>query len=233
MKTRCNTESVLAVLFATAVVVNAQGTYPEVTFRYSPIFDSACTKATKQQIEPEAVKELQSRLESFQELWRKDGPQLLSSVPGVTGVPFSFRETSAALVLCPGFPSMSMPLMVNMRMYLSATGKGDTAPMIDFENTLFHEILHRYVFEWIATLPARSTALLDKYKTEPRPVLNHLHLYGTERLVYRKLRREKDLDISIAAEQTWNEAAVLKRAREIVAIEGAEAFVREFRNPRR
>jgi hypothetical protein len=83
------------------------------------------------------------------------------------------------------------------------------------------------------TLPARSTALLDKYKTEPRTVLNHLHLYGTERLVYRKLRREKDLDISIAAEQTWNEAAVLKRAREIVAIEGAEAFVREFRNPRR
>ena len=88
--------------------------------------------------------------------------------------------------------------------------------MIDFENTLFHEILHRYVADWFATTPDRTTALMGKYKTEPSTVLNHLHLYGIERVVYRKLEREKDLEVSIQAEQMgWNNGVVLKRAREI------------------
>ncbi len=169
-------------------------------------------------------------MQSFRDLWRKGGPALLAAVPGVTGVPFRFREAYATLILCPGFGPMSVPLMVNMRMYLSFTGKDKTAPMIDFENTLFHEILHRYVGDWLATMPDRTTALMSKYKTEPGPVLNHLHLYGIERQVYRKLGREKDLEISIEAEQIgWNNSVVLKRAREIVAEEGAESFVREMK----
>lgn len=135
-------------------------------------------------------------MQSFRDLWRKDGLALLAAVPAVTGVPFRFREAYAALILCPGFPRpMSVPLIVNMRMYLSFTGKDKTAPMIDFVNTLFHETLHRYVGDWLATMPDRTTALMSKYKSEPIPVLNHLHLYGIERLVYRKLGREKDLDI--------------------------------------
>jgi hypothetical protein len=202
---------------------------PEVTIRYSAPFDSACAEVTKQAIEPEAVKELQSRLESFRALWRKAGPELLGAVPPITGVPFRFSEAIAVLILCPGFPPMSAPLMVNMRMYLSSTGKDKTAPLIDFGNTLFHEVLHRYVGDWLATMPGRTTPLLSKYKSEPAAVLSHLHLYAIERLAYRKLEREQDLDVSVAAEQIWNNSVILKRAREIVAKEGAESFVQELR----
>jgi len=50
--------------------------------------------------------------------------------------------------------------------------------------------------------------------------------------VYRKLERQKDLDAAIAFEQTLKAAPILKRAREIVDKEGAEAFLRELRKSR-
>jgi hypothetical protein len=50
--------------------------------------------------------------------------------------------------------------------------------------------------------------------------------------VYRKLERQKDLDAVIAFEQTLKSAQILKRAREIVHKEGAEAFLREIRKSR-
>lgn len=70
---------------------------------------------------------------------------------------------------------------------------------------------------------------MAKHKAEPQPVLNHLHLYAIEGLVYRRLGREKDLAISIAAEQALKEAPTLKRARELVAQEGAENLVKELK----
>jgi hypothetical protein len=50
------------------------------TFGYRPMFDTACAEAIKRQGEPEAVKELQSRLESFRDILRQESPELVYSV---------------------------------------------------------------------------------------------------------------------------------------------------------
>jgi hypothetical protein len=50
--------------------------------------------------------------------------------------------------------------------------------------------------------------------------------------VYHKLERQKHLDAVVAVEQTLKSAPILKRAREVVNQEGAEAFLREIRKSR-
>ncbi len=81
----------LAALLLTAAVVGAaQSTYPGVTLRYNGLFDMACTDATKQVIEPEAITELRSRMQAIRSLWAKEGAALLGAVPEVTGIPFRF-----------------------------------------------------------------------------------------------------------------------------------------------
>ena len=221
-----------ALFLFTAVAAAAQSTYPDVTLRYTPMFDSVCGEATHQPVEPEAAKELRDRMESIRALWRQEGPQLLDAVPAITGIPFRFHEASATLILCSSFPNgMSAPLLINMRTYLTSTSKEKPVALIDFTNALFHELLHRYVGDCLG-MPPRITPIMAKYKAEPQPVVNHLHLYAIEGLVYRRLSREKDLAISIAAEQALKEGGTLKRARELVAQEGAENLVRELKMAR-
>lgn len=225
---------IFAVLIFCASSTMAQRiAYPEVTFQYSPFFDAPCAEITKQPIEPEAVKELENRLDSFREYWRKDAPKLFGTTVKITGVKFQFRETKAALYLCQGFGySMSIPLLINMRYFIAAIQGERVSPMSQFSYLVFHETLHRYVSDRIKSLPDSTTPLLTKYRGEPLPVRNHLHLYAIINGVYRKLERQKDLDAVIAFEQTLKSAPILKRAREIVDKEGAEAFLREIRKSR-
>lgn len=214
----------VALVWALSESAAAQSTYPDVRLDYKPLFDPACGEVTKQPVEPAAMTELQSRLDGFREIWRKDAPLLLGAVPTVTGVPFSFHEARAALFLCSAFRSVSLPLMINMRSYVSATANGKVGPAAQFTNSVFHEVLHRYVDEIVEALPGKTTPLLEKYRSEPQPVRNHLHLFAIEALVYRRLGREQDLEAPHAAI-----GPVAMRALEIVAIEKAENIVRELR----
>ncbi len=75
----------ITLFFATSLLLLASGRaqaadYPEVTFEYSQIFNSTCAEMTKQPIDAAAVEELEKRLDSFREHWRKEAPQLLGSV---------------------------------------------------------------------------------------------------------------------------------------------------------
>lgn len=226
------------ILFATTLCASAtmaqRVSYPEVTFDYSPYFDVPCAEITKQPIEPEAIKELENRLESFREYWRNDAPKLLGTTVKVTGVKFQFQETKAALYLCQGFNfSTSLPLLINMRYFIAAIQGERVNSMAMFAYLLYHETLHRYVSERIRTFPGSSTPLLTKYRSEPLPVRSHLHLFAILNEVYRKLDRKNELDAVIAFEQTLKSAAILKRARELVDKEGAEAFLREIRGNRK
>ena len=225
--------SILALLiFCSTPTVAQRVNYPEVSFGYSPIFDVTCAELTKQSIEPAAITELNDRLDSFRESWLKEAPQLFKTTVKLTKVPFQFRETRAALSLCRGFPSMSDPLLINVRFFLAATRGKNVAPMTQFSNLVFHEILHRYVSDRIKVLPNKTTPLLTKYRDEPLPVRNHLHLYAIMNEVYRKLERQKDLDAVIAWEQTLKSAPITKRAREIVDKEGAANLIGEIRKSR-
>ena len=219
-------------IFCTTPTLAQRVNYPEVSFEYSPIFDVPCAELTKQPIESEAITELNSRLDLFRKSWREEAPQLFKTTVKLTEVPFQFRETRAALSLCRGFPSMSNPLLINVSFFLAATRGKNVAPMTQFSNLIFHEILHRYVSDRIKALPDKTTPLLTKYRDEPLRVRSHLHLFAIMNEVYRKLERQKDLDAVIAWEQTVKSAPIAKRAREIVDKEGAENLIREFRKNR-
>lgn len=233
MRFRLSVVIFAALMFCADTTMAQRISYPEVTLEYSPIFDAPCVEITKQSIEPEAVKELENRLDSFREHWRKDAPKLFGTTVKITGVKFQFRETKAALYLCQGFGySMSLPLLINMRYFISAIQGERVSGMPQFSYLVFHETLHRYVSDRIKSLPDSTTPLLTKYRGEPLPVRNHLHLFSIMNEVYRKLDRQKDLDAVIAFEQTLKTAPILKRAREIVDKEGAEAFIREIRQSR-
>jgi len=224
---------ILAMLiFCSSSTMAQRASYPEVAFEYSPLFDVSCAEITKQPTEPEAVKELENRLGSFREHWRKDAPKLLGTTVKVTGVKFQFRETKAALHLCQGFGSLNIPLLINMRYFIVAIQGERVSTMPQFTNLVFHQILHRYLDDRIKSLPDKTTPLLTKYRDEPFLVLYHLHIFATMNEVYRKLERQSDLDAAIAFEQTLKAAPILKRAREIVDKEGAEAFLRELRKSR-
>ncbi len=228
----------ITLFFATSLLLLASGRaqaadYPEVTFEYSQIFNSTCAEMTKQPIDAAAVEELEKRLDSFREHWRKEAPQLLGTTVKLTKAPFQFRETKAALSLCFGFPSMSLPLTINMRFYLKSLRGEKAASMTKFSATVFHELLHRYVNDRIETLPDKTTPLLKKYKDEPQVVQNHLHVLAIMKAVYAKLRREKDLEEDSAVDQTIKRSApAITRAQELVDKEGAENFISEIRKSR-
>ena len=220
-------------VFCPALTMAQTTTYPKVSFDYSSSFDATCTELAKQPVEPEAVKEMEERIDSFREHWRKDAPQFFGTTLKLTGVPFEFRETRAALHLCRGFSSMSNPLLISVRYFIRAIEGKQAGSMPQFSGLIFHETLHRYVSDWVKTMPDKTTPLLTKYREEPSAVRYHLHLFAIMNEVYRKLERQKDLESILAYEQTVSKfAPILKRAREIVDKEGAESFIREFRKNR-
>jgi len=191
--------------------------FPEVSLELADVFDMVCAERTKQPIDPAAVKELGTRLDSFRQHWRAEAPRLLGAVPTVTGVPFRRRELWAALFLC-HLPSMNTPLMISVRHYLTGAPNGP-APLSIFSNTVFHEVLHIYVGDIVDSLPGQTTPLIEKYKSEHPAVLSHLHLYAIEALVYRRLGRENELEAVFAFERRFPRPALAAKAREIVAAE--------------
>ena len=201
--------------------------YPLITFEYGELYDRFCADATKRTVEREAVEELETRLESFRGHWRREAPLLFKTTVKLTKVPFEFGEAKAALSLCnPG--SLSFPLIINVRHYLKAINGERARPLEGFAATLFHETLHRYVGDRMEVLPGKTTPLLTKYRDESAVVRNHLHLFAIFDEVYRKLGRQRDLDEIIAFEDKLNFAPHFRRAREIIAKEGAENFICEI-----
>ena len=201
--------------------------YPVITFEYADLYDRFCADVTKKTIEPAAVEELQNRLESFRAHWQTEAPQLYRTTVKLTKAPFAFNEAKAALSLCnPG--SLSFPLIINVRPYLKAANGERVLPLEDFAATVFHETLHRYVNDRKELLPGKTTPLLMKYRNEPAPVRNHLHLFAILDEVYRSLGRLKDLEAIIKFEDTLSSAPNFRRAREIIAKEGTENIICEI-----
>ncbi|HJZ88336.1 MAG TPA: hypothetical protein VKN99_24345 [Polyangia bacterium] len=214
---------------ALLMVSCARPPVPEVSLEYSDLFDRACAlRDEEERPEPRAVSELASRLADFRDHWRKEAPALLGTTVKLTGVPFRFRETQAALVVC-NVPSMSLPLLVNMRPYLVALQGEKVRPMRIFSATVFHELLHRYVSDALGGESAAATPLLAKYGSQPAMVQSHLHVFAILDAVYRKLGREDDLAAIRVQLQTVQGAATFAKAWEIVQGEGADTFLKELR----
>ncbi len=131
----------------------------------------------------------------------------------------------ATLTLCP-IPSMSRPLLINVRPFLDGPTQQKPRPMFLFSAVVFHELLHTYV---MGALPQGQSTLLARYKSEELTVQHHLHLMAVMKMVYLKLDREAQLQ-QIIEKGSASDNPGYRRAWQIVNdIEGHQAFVQELR----
>lgn len=206
---------------------------PRVLIDYTPVFDRVCSQAEGSQTPPGASEEIVARLEEFRRLWAQGGPRLLETAQVITGRPYGFRETVAAVHVCPGFASMSLPLLINVRLFLRATnGRFVDRPEM-FVDTLFHETLHTYIRGILGAgdKAALRSALLRKYAQESLVTRNHLHLIALQSEVYRRLGRPEMADAARAADAPIGPDYV--RAWAIVDTEGAQPFIGELQSAAR
>jgi hypothetical protein len=217
--------------FSIAVVAAAGD--PAVTFDYSALFDEPCYAALHTSPDAAAIDGVRTHLAEWRAEWAEEGPVLLGMTVKLTGRPFKFLETKAAIITCPAFPAMSFPLLLNVRRVLAWMAEG-TGPHHGFSQVLLHEVLHRYVAERLDEFPDRRTPTLLKYKDEPQVVRSHLYNVAIMDEVYRELGRDADA----AAMNTWlasvgaipgmRGASDMQRALEIIKKETPAALVREF-----
>lgn len=194
---------------------------PTLFFSYSWLYDSMCANTPERKIEDSWVAEARTKVPEFTATWNQFGPTLFGKVFEIFGFGFSRKEMTATLSVCP-VPSYSDPLVLNVTRYLkSYMGEKPVAPPEAFADLVFHELLHTWVVEhtdW-------PTAMIQKYQQEQQVTRNHLHLMAVQKLVYQKLNNE---DMLKRIEEQYNRNPGYKRAWEIVALEGTEAFTAEF-----
>lgn len=201
----------------------AEDEYPRVSFIYrSAPFDRECAGWLKAEIKPEWVEQARAKVKLLQAEWDGQAPQLLGTTVKEIGRPFAHLEEVATLTLCP-IPSMSRPLIVNMRSFIDGL-KGNWPPS-HFPAVVFHELLHNYTSDIIG----RQSPLLKKYEAEPISVRGHLHVAAVMKLVYLKLGRTTELSDVIAVESALP-SPVYARTWEIInKIEGHMPFVNELK----
>jgi hypothetical protein len=197
----------LLALFGTV----AGAAQPIVTISYSPKLDWVCSLFRGPAIEDAWRAELEARLTEFEQLWASRGPGLIAAAEAVTGKPFPPEEVTARLTLC-NVPSQSIVgVSVNMRYALSSF-TASPVPMSYKADTLFHELLHRY----LETRPVENSALLQQHASEPLRVRNHLHLLALEKAVFLRLGQPDELDVVILHDSELPNGSY-KRAWEIVS----------------
>jgi hypothetical protein len=207
------------------MAANASGEpYPRVplVFGYVP-FDQSCERWRNAHIEPQWYAELKTKMQAFQDSWDQEAPLLLGTTIAEIHKPFRYTEMIATLTLCP-IPSMSRPLLINVRPYLDGPTAQQPRPMFLFAALVFHELLHTSVIGALG-----PSALLGKYKDEEPLVKAHLHLMAIMKMVYLKLDRAEHLQ-QIIERESANDNPGYRRAWQIVNdLEGYQAFVQELR----
>jgi hypothetical protein len=197
---------------------------PKIEFLYPPpvgtVFDRNCGTADAPDIQ-ETVR----RRPEFQRQWDQEGPAYLRAAIAEVGRPFPYAEMQATMTVCRGTSTMSMPLMINMRQFLSSAKS--QPPHDDFVEKVFHELMHHYVSPVM-----RNSALRKKYANESPVVFAHLHVMALEKFVLEKLRKFEELKFLEQEYLTDPPPSHYKRAWEIMNAEGERAFIQELRDTR-
>ncbi len=200
-----------------------RATTPKVTLTYAQTFDFVCSLQTGYQIDPKWTEELVVRLPEFQSHWQGSGAELLKTTIAIVGKSFKATEFAVSLSVC-SFPSMSEPLLINMRYSLASFTSKPLQKDVT-TSIIFHELLHRYLQ---GKIPSDS-ALRLKYQKEDGTVLSHIHLLALPKAVYLKLNQESVLQAVIAKDQSLPNKAY-SRAWDIVnKEEDFRAFIEELR----
>ncbi len=220
--------AVLALLLV-ATAHASEPSFPKISMVYGYDFDDWCPTSLKLGVvHLKEVAQLKADLANFEKAWDEVGPELLKTSAEVVGTNYQFHEARATLVLC-YFPSLSDPLMVNMRAFVAETAGDSVSSKVAFSGTLFEVVLERYIDDILKARHLDATPLLYKYRNEPSSVRDNLLADAVAKLVYERLGRLKDLKEVEELESHLVSAARLNRAREIEDKEGAENFVRELR----
>lgn len=182
---------------------------PTETFIYASTFDNVCSIKTSYKIDPSWEKELTNQLPRWKKLWNQEGILLLKTTIALTNRVFAQKDFQVSLSLC-SFPSMSLPLIINAR-YALRSFTEHPIPDYVFISTIYHELLHNY----IESILPDKTPLLEKYQSESKGVLNHLHLLALEKAVYLHLNWKSKLKEIIAKDESLPNKDY-KRAWEII-----------------
>ena len=217
-------KQILALLISfilSAAYASPRVTSPTVWFQYGNIFDMVCSKKTGYKVNPSWANELKSKLPEIRNSWKTEGAQLLKATDGITHM--SFRKPSYRIVMsvC-DFPSMSDPLLVNMRYSLNSFTKKPLSPEVT-TSVFYHELLHIY-------LEGRTpsyTGKLKKYANESFTVRQHLYLFSIMKAVYLKLDQKKTLNEIIKKDRSLPNKEYAK-AWDIVNKIGYQKFVRSL-----
>lgn len=214
----------VTILFVLTDRASAQTGYPEVSFDYGYVpFDRACSDLTNFEIDKAWIEELESRKHEFEAAWKATGPKLLETVIAETGKPFRQHDVMATMSLCK-FPSMSHPLLLNMRRFLDSASEGEPREKHMFVALVFHELLHKYVTEHRG-----ETAMLRKYKNEPFSVKSHIHLMALMKMAYLNLGLEKELEDIVERDRKLARPVYLRSWEIVNEIEGFQVFVDEMK----
>lgn len=192
-----------------SVMAHSTSGIPEVTIKYSSLWDSTCSIFKGYEIKDAWKEELINKKNELEADWKKYGGKLLLTTVTIVGKEFKRTSITAHLTLC-NTPSRSFPIIVNMRYALS----GFIDPPVQMHvktGTLYHEILHKYIDD---NLP-ESSKLIEKYKNEHSRVLKHVHLLALQKAVYLKLQLNDQLS-SIMKVDSQLPNGYYKRAWEIV-----------------
>lgn len=211
------------IVFAQSLV--AQPALPVVDIIYPPvgtIFDRTCASfMAKGEVPPEMIKTAGETKPRLQAEWNQRGTRYLATAMQEIGAPYPYREIQATLTVC-AVPTMSSPLMINVRDYLP--GAAHPSPDENFSEALFHELMHHYV-----SALTGSSALKKKYASEPLVVLNHLHVIALEKMVLARLGETKELKL-VEQEYLSSPSPGYKRAWEIVSDLGPDPFLQELKD---
>lgn len=200
---------------------------PEVTFHYTYIpFDRWCSEFNQTEVKDIWINELYSKMDTFINIWNDRGAKLLKATVQEVGKPFEKKEIQATMTLCRS-RSMSHPLLIGMQKYLDTSTNNNPRDLNHFVATVFHEILHIYVFDLLRT--PEHLPLLEKYKNEPNSVRNHLHLMAIIKHVYLKLGWKNELNSIIESNKQTGQ--VYERSWQIVNNEeNYMTFIKELNN---
>ena len=131
----------LSLLFVAIVWLNPNTSwsqYPQVDFVFGYLpFDRSCEGWTKQPIEQSWYDELRAQLPAFRSEWSKEAPVLLGETVAALNAPFRRNELTAFITLC-AIQSMSIPLIINGRLFLPSPMKQNPWPLSRFSVIVFH-----------------------------------------------------------------------------------------------
>lgn len=212
-------------------LTSTTGAYPRLFMQRAFIFDGECQRKTGFKIDPEAQGEFLQKFDRFQSEWDLRAQQLISASEKAASRSFTRKEYSVALTLCAWTPMGDPAFIVSVRPYLGplrADGKKKLPlSMAAFVSMTHHELLHSLVDNIFNEEFSASSALLEKYKSEPFNVLAHLHLMAIQKAANEELG-EKDLILATEDLYTYI-GGDYSRAWEIVRNEGTRSFLDELK----